>query len=421
MKLKNLFAHEILASGGYPTLEVIAELESGHMGLASVPYGASAGSHEASVIVDADPNRWHGQGMHRAQMNVLTEMKNALINTDVENPREVDDSLIKLDGTAQKSQLGGNAILAVSLATARAVASAKEQSFYRFIIESYNLHPDLSILPHPMVVAIEGGKHADDTTDLQEFCMLGLQPNSPTEAIRQTLESYHSLKKVLKGANLSTNVGNEGAFAPSNIASNEAPLKYIMQAIEMAGYEPGKDIGIAIDAAASEFFKEGKYQLSLEGKSYTSLELIEYYRYWLENYPISTLEDPLHEDDWEYWPVMKKLADIHQVPLIGDDLTVTSMDRLKKAIELKAISAILIKLNQIGTLTETIDCCQLANQHGLMTVTSHRGGGETNDTAMVDVAVAVGSAYIKVGPTRGERVAKYNRLMEIERELNLGS
>lgn len=417
MKLTSLVAHEVLASGGYPTLEVTATLEDGSKGSASVPYGASAGSHEATVLVDGDKNRWQGQGMLKAAEHVLTEISQALIGTDVSNPRKVDEALIKLDGTPNKARLGGNAILAVSLATARAMANMQSKPLYRYIIDSYGLDTDLSKLPHPMVVAIEGGKHADNTTDLQEFCFLGLEPASPTECIRHSLEAYHELKKVLKAANLSTNVGNEGAFAPSNIASNEAPLQYMMQAIKAAGYEPGTDIGISIDAAASEFYGEGKYTLSVEGKSYTSLELVEYFKYWLEQYPIVTIEDMLHEDDWDHWPVMKKMADDHNVMLIGDDLTVTNLERLQKAIDLKAISGILIKLNQIGTLTETVDCCVLANKNGLATTTSHRGGGETNDTAMIDLAVAVGSAYIKVGPTRGERVAKYNRLMEIEREL----
>lgn len=417
MKLAQLHAYEILASGGYPTLEVEAVLDTGVVGRASVPYGASAGSHEATVLVDEDASRWRGQGMLRAVNHVLHDIAAELLNKEVDDPRKVDEVLIALDGTPTKARLGGNAVLAVSLATARAVASAKNQELYQHIIESYNLHPDLNKLPHPMVVAIEGGKHADNTTDLQEYCMLGVEPQNVTEAVRQTLESYHSLKKVLQSANLSTNVGNEGAFAPDGIANNEAPFGFMSQAITDAGYTPGQQVAFAVDAAASEYFNEGKYQLKLESKTLSSEEIIGYYEAWFEKYPIRTFEDPLHEDDWDNWKKMKAVADRHNIFLIGDDLTVTSKERLQKAIDMDAISAILIKLNQIGTLTETIDCCELARKNGLATVTSHRGGGETNDAAMIDVAVAVGSAYVKVGPTRGERVSKYNRLMEIERQL----
>lgn len=417
MKLVRLFAYEILASGGYPTLEVEAVLDNGASGRASVPYGASAGSYEATVLVDMDAARWQGQGMLQAVGNVLGAIAEGLIGKEVDNPRAVDEVLIGLDGTSNKARLGGNAILAVSLATARAVASAKNQELYQHIVESYGLRPDFKKLPHPMVVAIEGGKHADETTDLQEYCMLGVQPEKVSEAVRQTLESYHSLKKVLRAANLSTNVGNEGAFAPNGIASNEAPFAFMSEAILGAGYTPGQQVAFAVDAAASEYFSEGRYQLKLENKSLSSEEIIGYYEAWFEKYPILTFEDPLHEDDWDNWKKMKTVADKHNIFLIGDDLTVTSKERLQKAIDMGAISAILIKLNQIGTLTETIDCCELARKHGLATVTSHRGGGETNDAAMIDVAVAVGSAYVKVGPTRGERVSKYNRLMEIERQV----
>src|SRR5260221_405631 len=235
------------------------------------------------------------------------------------------------------------------------------------------------------------------------------------------LESYHQLKKVLQGSNLSTNVGNEGAFAPNGIPTNEAPFGYILEAIEKAGYSAGKDLGISIDAAASEFFntKSGEYNLSIEHKLLNSSDLSKYYEEWLKKYPIVTIEDPFAEDDWNAWVEFKKICDKYKTELIGDDLTVTNIKRLQKAIDLNAISAILIKLNQIGSLSETVETCMLAKEHGMMTTTSHRGGGETNDTAMVDLAVAVGSRFIKVGPTRGERVSKYNRLMEIEREVRL--
>lgn len=416
MKIQSIKAHEILASGGYPTVEVEVTLDNGVVGRASVPYGASAGSHEATVLVDGD-TRWNGQGVLKAIDNIHNEIQPALLNINPEDQRLIDTTMIKLDGTENKSRLGGNAILAVSLAVARAVAIVQKKPLYKHIADTFDTKPDYSKLPQPMVVVIEGGKHADDTTDLQEFCMSALGNGSVRENVQKVLESYHQLKKVLKENKLSTNVGNEGAFAPNGIPSNEAPFRYILEAIERAGYIPGKDIGISIDAAASEFYKDNEYHLEVENRSLSAQELIEYYRSWCEKYPITTVEDMLHEDDWDNWIALKQVTDKFNIPLIGDDLTVTNIVRLQKAIDLNAISAILIKLNQIGTVTETVQTCMLAKEHGMMTTTSHRGGGETNDSAMVDLAVAVNSSFIKVGPTRGERVEKYNRLMEIEREL----
>jgi enolase len=336
---------------------------------------------------------------------------------DAAEQRALDNKMIELDGTPNKAKLGGNAILAVSLAVARAAANATGVQFYRHIIETFKTNVDLTKLPAPMVVVIEGGKHADDTTDLQEFCISAIGNESVAEKVRKTMEAYHQLKSILKKNNLSTNVGNEGAFAPNGIPTNESPFQYIVDAITAAGYVPGKDLGISIDAAASEFYENGNYNLKLEKRVLTAAELIEYYESWLKKYPIVTYEDMLHEDDWANWVAMKAVTDKYNIPHIGDDLTVTNVERLQKAIDMNAISAILIKLNQIGTLTETVDCCMLANKHGLMTTTSHRGGGETNDAAMIDLAVAVGSRFVKVGPTRGERVSKYNRLMEIERDI----
>lgn len=418
MKITQVRAHEILASGGLPSIEAEVELENGIVGSASVPYGASAGSHEATVLIDNDASRYGGNGMLQAIKNVQEKIGPVVIGRDAFDQRGLDQAMIELDGTDNKANLGGNAILAVSLATARAAAKSQNKELFEHIADSFGTQPDYAQLPQPMVVVIEGGKHADDTTDLQEFCMSALGNGSPTENIRKVLESYHKLKGVLKAQKLSTNVGNEGAFAPNGIPSNEAPFAYILEAIKNAGYEPGKDIGVSIDAAASEFYKDGMYHLAVENRSLSAQELIAYYQSWLEKYPLATIEDPLHEDDWDNWVAMKQVTDQFKVPLIGDDLTVTNLKRLQKAIDLNAISAILIKLNQIGTVTETVDTCMLAKKHGMMSTTSHRGGGETNDAAMVDLAVAVNSAYIKVGPTRGERVSKYNRLMEIERILN---
>lgn len=417
MKIISVTAYEILASGGYPTVEARVELEGGFVGVASVPYGASAGSHEASVLMDGDKTRYNGQGMLGVVKTIQEVIAPLVIGLDAANQRGLDETMIKADGTPNKSKFGGNAILAVSLAVAQAEASAQHQPFYKHIAKTFQTGVDFSNLPSPMVVVIEGGKHADDTTDLQEFCISAIGGGTVAEKVRQAMETYHALKKVLKANKLSTNVGNEGAFAPNGIPSNEAPFQYILEAIKTAGYEAGKDLSISIDAAASEFYHDGKYDLKVEQRQLTAAELIAYYETWLQKYPIVSIEDMLAEDDWDNWVLLKQLSDKYQVELIGDDLTVTNLERLQKAIDLNAISSILIKLNQIGTLTETVDCCMLARKHGLMTTTSHRGGGETNDAAMVDLAVAVGSRFIKVGPTRGERVSKYNRLMAIEREL----
>lgn len=416
MKITHIQAYEILASGGYPTVEVKVTLDTGTIGIASVPYGASAGTHEATVLTDKDETRWNGQGNLTAVNNILTEITAATREIDADNQIALDSALIALDGTPNKARLGGNAVLAVSLATARAAANAKRQPLYRYMMDTYSLQPDLSKLPQPMVVVIEGGKHADESTDFQEFCITAMEQNSVTENVRKALETYHHLKKVLKNEKLSINVGNEGAFAPNGIASNEAPMQYIVDAIKNAGYTPGKDLGISIDAAASEFFT-GNYELKLEGRQFTGEELINFYAEWVDKYPFVSLEDMLAEDDWDSWVALNKLLKEKGITHIGDDLTVTNITRLRKAIELDAITGIIIKPNQIGTLSETVACCKIANEHGITTVTSHRGGGETNDHFIADLAVAVGSAYVKVGPTRGERVSKYNRLMEIEREL----
>jgi enolase len=417
MKIKNIHAYEILASGGYPTIEASVELDNGTLATASVPYGASAGSHEATVLKDADPKRWDGNGMLTGIDNINTKIAPALIGLCSDDQRKIDETMVSLDGTLNKSHLGGNAILAVSIAVAKAAARAQKLELFEHIIRTFNTGVTLTDLPQPMAVVIEGGKHADRTTDLQEYCLTATRQSSVTENIRMIMETYHQLALVLKENDLSINVGNEGAFAPSGIPSNEAPFTYMLEAIKRAGYQAGSDLGFSIDAAANEFYELGMYHLVLEHRSLTADELISYFGNWLDKYPIVSLEDMLAEDDWDNWSKLREITDLKHVPLIGDDLTVTNIVRLQKAIDSHSISGILIKLNQIGTLTETVDCCLLARQHGLMTVTSHRGGGETNDTTMVDVAVAVGSSYIKVGPTRGERVAKYNRLMAIERAL----
>ena len=425
-KIKNIFAREILASGGAPSLEVTVTLESGITGEASVSYGASAGSKEATVLLDGDNSRYNGKGMLKAIENINTIIKENLVGIEASEQRNIDNKMIGLDGTENKAVLGGNAMLGVSLAIARAEANEEKLPLYKYLRKIYGIGRTSSsdfdtanwTLPKPMMVMIEGGKHADDTTDLQEF-MVGAKGNrNSSENVRMEMEIYVALKNILKREKLSTNVGNEGAFAPNGIISNEKPMEYLVEAIKNAGYVPGTDAGLGIDAAASEFFNEEAktYDLKLEGKILTSEELINYYLPWMDKYPIVSMEDMLSEFDWDNWPKLVEKIN-GRFPLIADDLTVTNTKLLQKAIEMKASTAILIKLNQAGTLTETVDCCLLASKNNLMTMPSHRGGGETNDTFMVDLAVAVGSAYIKVGPTRGERVCKYNRLMRIEEEL----
>ena len=420
MKIKAISAYEILASGGYPTIEAKVELESGVVGVASVPYGVSAGSYEAVVLLDGDKKRYHGKGMQDAIANITEKITPVVLGMDANDQQAIDKKMIELDGTENKRNLGGNAILSVSLAVARAAAIHKKIGLYKHIAEIFDIKNDFSELPKPMTVEMEGGKHADDTTDLQEYSISAIGGVSVKESVRQVMESYHALGKILKENKFSTNVGNEGAFAPKGIRTNEVPFEYIVQAIEKAGYEPGKDLGISVDAAASGFYKDGRYLLVLEKKALSAEELTAHYEEWMKKYPIVTLEDMHDEDDWEAWPPMREICEKHNIELIGDDLTVTNKTRLQKAIDAGAISSILIKLNQIGTLSETIETCLLARENGLSTVASHRGGGETNDTSMVDVAVAVGSKFIKVGPTRGERVSKYNRLMKIEWELGQG-
>jgi len=414
-KIKAIKAREILSSGSTPSIEVKCKLDSGAVGVASVPYGASAGIHEAYVLLDGG-KRYMGKGMLKAVENVNSLISERIVGLDAFDQREVDGAMIELDGTKNKKKLGANAILGASLAVARAAANEKKMPMYKYIREVFKLGIQNFILPNPMMVVIEGGKHADKSTDLQEYMVSPIGGVSVKENVRCGIEIYFILKNVLKKKGYSVNVGNEGAFAPSGLKTNESPLELIQEAIKEAGYKAGKDVGISLDPAASEIFKNGKYILRKEKKKLSSGQMIDYFEKWVKKYPIITLEDPLHEDDWANWPkITKKLG--KKIAIIGDDLTVTNPERLQKAIKLKAINAILIKLNQIGTLSETVDCCMLARKEGFMTIVSHRGGGETNDTTMIDLAVAVNSGFVKVGPSRGERVQKYDRLMEIEDEL----
>jgi len=421
-KIINVKAREILASGGAPSIEVDVTLENGSFGRASVSYGASAGSKEAFVLLDEDAGRYNGKGMLKAVANVNEKIAPVITGHDAADQRNIDKLMMEADGTENKSNLGANAILAVSMAVARAAANDVHLELYEYLSKTYSLPTTHYTLPKPMVVMIEGGKHADNSTDLQEYLVSGLRDDlSAADNVRMQMEIYEALKKILKKDGLSINVGNEGAFAPEGIADNEKPIEFLIKAIKNTGYTLGTDAGISIDAAASEFQnqKTGKYELRIENKSLTSDELINYYKNWMEKYPFVSWEDMLSEFDWDSWPKLMALAG--NTKIVADDLTVTNTKLWQKAIDMKAANAILIKLNQAGTVTETVDCCLLAKKHNFATIPSHRGGGETNDTFLVDLAVAVGSEWIKVGPTRGERVAKYNRLMEIEEKIKQNS
>ncbi len=416
MRITKIHAREILSSGGTPSLEVKVFLDVGVTGVASVPFGVSAGSHEAMVLLDNDPKRYGGAGMLKAVANVNNEIAPKLVGQSPLEQKKIDQIMIDLDGTPNKSKLGGNAILGVSLACARAAALSKKMPLYAYLRQAYNLPYKSYNLPRPMMVVIEGGKHAVDSTDLQEYLITPIGGKNVRECIRCGAEVYLALKKVLQEKKLNANVGNEGAFAPPGLKDNEAPWELILQAIKKAGYQPGKDVMLSADPATSEIFTKGKYHLAKNNQVFSSQQIIEYFKKLAQKYPLLTLEDPLAEDDWEGWQlIMRELG--KKIKIIGDDLTVTNPERLKKAIKLKAINAILIKLNQIGTLTETIATIEMAHKEKFWTIVSHRGGGETADTFMIDVAVATNSEFVKVGISRGERTEKYNRLMEIEEEI----
>lgn len=415
-KIKKVWAFEILSSGGVPSLECFVSTEGGVVGRASVPFGASAGKLEAKVLLDGDLGRFGGKGMLGSIDKIEKIIAPELIGLDVVALEAIDKKMIELDGSEQKQHLGGNTILAVSMAVGRAGALCRNLPLYRHLEEIYRLDYGL-VLPKPMMVMIEGGMHADDSTDIQEYLLDVVHSIKPSENIRVGMEVYESLRKILKKNKLSTNVGNEGAFAPSGIADNHLPLTLISQAVEEAGYKMGVDVFLSLDAAASQFYMRDKYVLKTEKKEFDADEMIAWWTDLISEFPILTLEDPMGEQRWSDWTDLRnKLAG--KVQMIGDDLTVTRLDLLQKARKMKIIDGILIKLNQVGTVSETIESCKFAKSQNMILIPSHRGGGETNDTFMVDLAVAVGADFIKVGPTRGERVEKYNRLMEIERELN---
>ena len=408
-KLTGLSALEVLDSRGNPTVAVTAHTDRG-TGRAIVPSGASTGVHEAVELRDGDPRRYGGKGVLKAVGKVEGEIARRLAGFDVEDQGAIDEALIELDGTPNKSRLGANATLGVSLAVAHAAANAKGTPLYRSLGGG-----DATLLPLPMSNILNGGAHADTSVDLQEFMVCPVGAPTFAEAIRAVSEVYHALKAVLKSQGLSTAVGDEGGFAP-DLSSNEDALKLIIDGIKKAGYEPGKDVAIALDPAASEFYKDGKYVLKGEGRSLDAAGLLDVYDEWSSRYPIVSIEDGVAEDDWDGWRLMtERLGD--RVQLVGDDLFVTNVKRLQEGIDRGVANSILIKVNQIGTLTETLDAIEMARKAGYSSVMSHRSG-ETEDTTIADLAVATGTGMIKTGaPARSDRVAKYNRLLAIEAEL----
>jgi enolase len=408
--IEDIRAREILDSRGSPTTEVAVMLMGGARGVAAVPSGASTGIHEAVELRDGDKRRYGGKGVLTAVQHVNSTMREALIGVNATEQVLIDTLMIELDSTANKGKLGANAILGVSLAAAKAAAQAKQDPLYRYIGGT-----SACTLPVPMMNILNGGKHADNSTDMQEYMILPVGASTFADALRMGSEVYQSLKKVLHGKKLNTNVGDEGGFAPS-LSSNREALEVIVAAIESAGYKPGVDIFLGMDPASSEFYENGKYVLAREGRTLTSSEMVDLYEQWLNDYPIITIEDGLSEDDWDGWKLLQQRLG-QRVQLVGDDLFVTNTSRLKRGIQEHSANSILIKLNQIGTLTETLAAIEMAKQASFTAVVSHRSG-ETEDTTIADLVVATNAGQIKTGaPARSERIAKYNRLLAIEEEL----
>ncbi len=409
-EIVDIKASEVLDSRGNPTVEVDVILASGVVGSAMVPSGASTGEREAIELRDGDKSRYLGKGVLKAVANVNTKIRDAVIGMDATDQKALDQKMIDLDGTHNKAVLGANAILGVSMAAAHAAAKEGGIPLYRYLNTSGQF-----VLPVPMMNIINGGSHADNSVDLQEFMILPVGAPTFREAIRYGAEVFHNLAKVLKGKGLATTVGDEGGFAP-NLSSNEEAIEVILEAIELAGYKAGEDIYLGMDAAASEYYKDGKYVLDAEGKSLTSDEMTDFFVDWVDKYPIISIEDGLDENDWDGWKVQtEKLAG--KIQLVGDDLFVTNPAILQEGIDKGIANSILIKVNQIGTLTETLEAINKASEAGYSAVVSHRSG-ETEDTTIADLVVATGTGQIKTGSlSRSDRIAKYNRLMKIEDEL----
>ncbi len=406
----DIHAREILDSRGNPTVEVDVTLEDGSTGRAAVPSGASTGAYEAHEQRDGDKTRYGGKGVLKAVDAVNGEICNELTGLDATDQRMIDMLMIDLDGTENKSRLGANAILGVSLAVSKAAAEACSMPLYRYIGGA-----NARVLPTPMMNIINGGAHADNPIDIQEFMIMPVSAESMADAVRVGAEVFHALKKTLHDAGHNTNVGDEGGFAP-NIGSTDEAIGFILKAIEKAGYKPGEDVALALDAASTEFFKKGKYELAGEGKSLTSEQFAEYLADLCGRYPILSIEDGMAEDDWDGWIALTEMLG-DKVQLVGDDLFVTNPDRLAMGLQRGAANSILVKVNQIGTLSETLDAVELAHLHGYTAVMSHRSG-ETEDSTIADLAVATNCGQIKTGSlSRSDRIAKYNQLIRIEEEL----
>jgi enolase len=411
LEIVDVVARQILDSRCFPTVEVEIYLEDGTIGRAAIPSGASTGMYEAVELRDGDKDKFLGKGVLNAIRNVNEIIAEELIGCNVFEQTYIDKMLIELDGTNNKSKLGANAILGVSLAVANAAANSLDMPLYRYIggVNS-------KVLPVPMMNILNGGSHADNSVDLQEFMIMPAGAPTFSEALRMCAEVYHTLKKILNDKGYSTGIGDEGGFAP-NLKSNQEALDVIIEAIGKAGYKAGEEIFIAIDAASSEYYKDGKYVLEHEGRTLTSAEMVDFFEDWVNKYPIISIEDGMAEEDWEGWKLITERLG-KKVQLVGDDLFVTNTERLEKGIDLGVANSILIKLNQIGTLTETLNAIEMANRAGYTAVVSHRSG-ETEDTTIADLVVAVNAGQIKTGaPARSERVAKYNQLLRIEEELN---
>ena len=403
-------AREILNSRGNPTIQVEVLLIGGARGAAAVPSGASTGAHEAVELRDGDKRRYGGKGVQRAVANVENAISEAIVGLDATDQVLIDETMIGLDGSPNKANLGANAILGTSLAVARAAAEVLQQPLYRYLGGV-----STRMLPVPMMNILNGGKHAENSTDFQEYMILPVGAQTFSEAVRMGAEVYQGLKKVLHDRRLNTTVGDEGGFAPS-LGSNRAAWEVIIAAIETAGYKPGVDIFLGLDVASTELYQNGKYVLAREGRTLTSAEMVDLYEKWIGEYPIISIEDGLAEDDWEGWSLLRKRLG-HRLQLVGDDLFVTSTMRLKRGIQEQSANSILIKLNQIGSLTETLSAIEMAKRASFTAVISHRSG-ETEDTTIADLVVATNAGQIKTGaPARSERVAKYNRLLAIEDEL----
>jgi len=408
--IKNIHAREILDSRGNPTIEVDVLIENNIIGRASVPSGASTGKFEASELRDKDNNRYMGKGVINAVENVNGELNKVLMGLDINDQSKIDNTMIELDGTENKSRLGANAILGVSMASIRAAAQLNNCPLYKYLSPNNNL-----IMPVPMMNILNGGSHADNTVDIQEFMIFPFGAKTFSQSLRIGTEIFHQLKSELSQKGLNTSVGDEGGFAP-NLASNEQALELIITAIKNSGYIPGKEVFIALDVAASELFNDGLYNLESEDKAYSSDEMIDYLCTLIDKYPIISIEDGLDENDWSGWGKLNnKLGG--DIQIVGDDLTVTNIKRLQRAIDENSMNSILIKLNQIGTITETIQTIELAKKVGYGAIISHRSG-ETEDTIIADFSVAMGMGQIKTGSaSRSDRVSKYNQLLRIEEEL----